>query len=170
MTHDELKKLKELCENATPGPWKGDEFEMLAPKAPTLIPGNVKIVWAEDHPMNEWDADFIAAAREALPKLIEEVERLKEENKDLEESYHEASDVFKRNMGEQNLKKRAEVEKERDRALRRVEKLEKVLTSLNEDEFLTLDWKHIIDRALAEDDKTKKTPVAIYRINKEAGK
>lgn len=72
-----LAELKSLAEKATPGPWVGDEFEMTAPKASTLIRGNVRLVWADDYHMNEWDASYIAAANpQTILDLIAKVEGL----------------------------------------------------------------------------------------------
>lgn len=75
----ELKHLEDLCSKATPGPWKGDEYEMTAPKVKTLEEGRIKLVWADDYHMSEFDAEFIAAARTALPELIARVRRLEAE-------------------------------------------------------------------------------------------
>ena len=62
MTLD-LDALKRLCEQATPGPWKPDGLEDFV----------------------SVDADFICAARTALPQLIAKVERLQ---KVAEAAYH----------------------------------------------------------------------------------
>jgi hypothetical protein len=65
-----LDEIEARAAAATPGPWVGDEFEMTAPKAPTFQAGNVKLVWADDYHMNEWDAEFIKHAREDIPWLL----------------------------------------------------------------------------------------------------
>lgn len=69
-----IKEILARAQAATPGPWVGDEFEMTTPKAPVLIPGNVRLVWAEDYHMSEWDAEFCKHARtdvESLAKALE---------------------------------------------------------------------------------------------------
>lgn len=63
------------AEKATEGPWIGDEFEMCAPKAPVVIPGNIRLVWADDYYMNEWDAEFIAQARTDVPELARRLKK-----------------------------------------------------------------------------------------------
>ena len=77
MKPERIKQLRELCEKATPGPWEqckddpwcvwvmnGDKdgFNLLA-----------ECGWID----NDWNAAFIAAARTAVPELLDEVERLR---------------------------------------------------------------------------------------------
>lgn len=73
------KTFADLCleraKKATEAPWVGDEFEMVAPNAPVMTPGFKKIVWADDYHMNEWDAEFIAFARTALPELAQRLKK-----------------------------------------------------------------------------------------------
>lgn len=59
MTQKELNRLKRLCAAATPGPWSGkiDQIGRINKKADSL---------------------FIAAARDALPRLIDEIEDLRQ--------------------------------------------------------------------------------------------
>jgi len=59
LTDEEIQQLRELCEKATPGPW---EIEF------------------DDGVGMDPDSTFIVAARTALPRLLDKVERLKEEN------------------------------------------------------------------------------------------
>jgi hypothetical protein len=111
MTDQELKKLRDLCEKATPGPWKNDcgngqvetedlrvvicnregglgrledclsmycrECEGDIFEAAKELPEEVQQLLKYD---NEDDMEFIAEARTAIPKLLDEVESLKEEN------------------------------------------------------------------------------------------
>ena len=60
-----LDELERLCEAATPGPWTLDESEsgLIGPHCEPIV--------------EACDALFIAAARDALPKLIAEVRRLR---------------------------------------------------------------------------------------------
>lgn len=79
MTKEERAELRALAEKATCGPWIGDEFEMVAPNAHVLTPGNKKLVWADDYHMNEWDAQYIAAANPSvILELLDENDRLKD--------------------------------------------------------------------------------------------
>lgn len=71
------KKLRELREKgkaATSGPWEGDEFEMCAPKAPVLEKRAVRIVWAFEYHMNQWDAEFAKIARNHWDLLLDIIE------------------------------------------------------------------------------------------------
>jgi hypothetical protein len=61
MTNEQLTELEELCEKATPGPWR--------------ISRNARIFEFK----LKADGRFIAAARTALPELIAEVRRLRNE-------------------------------------------------------------------------------------------
>lgn len=76
MDREELKRLRALADAATPGPWvfkaSGDSlrFSMRRP------PGGTIAVALTAEPE---DVDFIAAARTALPALLDEVERLRAE-------------------------------------------------------------------------------------------
>jgi hypothetical protein len=77
MTPEREKELRELCEKATPGDWSMWQ----SPDGPT-----VKIVWRNKEnlrcttffgPFREADdARFVAAARTAIPELLDEIERL----------------------------------------------------------------------------------------------
>lgn len=64
-----LDKLRAICASATPGPWghcTGNIYSTASPQD----------VINDDGFASEVDADFIAAARTALPALIELVEAL----------------------------------------------------------------------------------------------
>ena len=68
MTPAELQRLRELCERATPGPWEvfyGHTW-VLSTSTEDSVCSSVR----------DRDAAFIAAARETVPALIAEVERL----------------------------------------------------------------------------------------------
>lgn len=66
---EELNRLKEACEKATPGPWASQlkQRVVVDPRLPFLNP---------DKP----DIEFMVLSREAMPQLIAEVERLMELN------------------------------------------------------------------------------------------
>lgn len=67
MDADEIARLRALCERAEDAPWE--------------YAGNGRVV-SKEYDMDICcqvtgaDAEFIAAARDALPKLLDEVERL----------------------------------------------------------------------------------------------
>lgn len=78
MKAQEIEKLKELCEKATPGPWK-----LFCASSVTAVECNEKV------PVVSWggfdnsdrkigyhraNAAFISAARTAVPELIKEIE------------------------------------------------------------------------------------------------
>jgi len=75
MTDDEIKRLRRLCEVATPGPWAQDTGTLCNKVADAY--GRLLLRVHEDHERYPHDAAFIAAAREALPKLLDEVEAWK---------------------------------------------------------------------------------------------
>lgn len=104
MTDEELKAIKDRVDRATPGPWAWEAYGeksnnyhigVAYSKDETPCSGQVEsehydeaqnifiedILWStpigqlETH-VNYSDADFIAHAREDIPKLIAEVERL----------------------------------------------------------------------------------------------
>ena len=76
MTDDELRIIKERCEKATPGPWisfiegrdhtNGSSFIRTAGE-------DIELSGATDA-----DQDFIASCRHDVPRLTEEIERLKQ--------------------------------------------------------------------------------------------
>lgn len=78
-----IDECLERAEKATLGPWVGDEFEMVATKAPVLIKGNKRLVWADDYHMNEWDAEFIKHARTDVPELCNRLKTAIEELKNV---------------------------------------------------------------------------------------
>lgn len=72
MTTEELQRLRELCDQATPGPWAARPTNA---GTGLFTPSDEWICWEWD--IENHNAAFIAASREALPKLLDEVERLK---------------------------------------------------------------------------------------------
>ena len=89
----DIKKLREICEKASPGPWKAVASRTavgvcyrIFPESWGKVPDHGGICAYDDctslnpHPKGEQaaNAQFIAAARTALPELLDEVERLRE--------------------------------------------------------------------------------------------
>ena len=76
MTNEELKEIENRCNNATKGPWKsmiegrdhtsGDSF---------IMTGGEDIYIS--NPLLDNNQDFIANAKQDIPKLIEEIRKLK---------------------------------------------------------------------------------------------
>lgn len=78
MNAEELNTLKELCQDATPGPWVKNSAQggaqVWAKDLDRL--GSMRIAQLEHADFDYRNAEFIAAARTAVPKLIEQVEFL----------------------------------------------------------------------------------------------
>jgi hypothetical protein len=77
MTKEELDKLRELANAATPGPWHTmcvfGSWDL-----PVAVENDKGMqVFEVQGRFGHTDAAFIAASREAVPKLIDEVERLR---------------------------------------------------------------------------------------------
>lgn len=80
MTEDDLKVIEERCESARKGPWKsfiegrdhmsGSSFIRVSNEANP--DDDIELTGATDA-----DQDFIAHAREDIPKLIAEIRRLR---------------------------------------------------------------------------------------------
>lgn len=77
-----LRKWKELCEAATPGPWEATfvfgspDFPIAVVTADAKSDTIVGILQGDCSERPSDDIRFIAASREAVPALIAEVERL----------------------------------------------------------------------------------------------
>ena len=90
ITESWLAELGGVAAKATPGPWEydGQHYEISTPRGESywLIISESRSAPDQEHPPDEfghqYDANyaFIAAAREAVPKLIAEVRRLQAEN------------------------------------------------------------------------------------------
>ena len=86
MSDLDLKKLHDLCEAATPGPWSWDGVELDGGEwacDPVLSATCSPCGWsgcsgARAEVLHQ-DVEFIAAARTALPQLLDEVETLRAE-------------------------------------------------------------------------------------------
>lgn len=116
MTDADIKRLRALCEAATPGPWTAqtvcdtDSDDWCAVGPTHLYADDDPAVDDGDpHPAAEADAAFIAAARTALPALLDEVEGLRAEGKETQHDKEQAVLVFR--------KDRDRSEKLRDEAL-----------------------------------------------------
>ncbi|MFT5993990.1 MAG: hypothetical protein ACI82G_003001, partial [Bradymonadia bacterium] len=74
MTKDELQRIEQLCRGVTPGPWKASiEGRDHMSGCDVVLTGHSDI---ELVGMPPGDVDFIAAARQVVPRLVAEVRRL----------------------------------------------------------------------------------------------
>lgn len=79
MHQEQLNAIKERATKATPGPWRyNKKYEYLAPVIPQQ---NVAVICNEIY----WQGneEFIENAREDVPALVAEVERLREALEDI---------------------------------------------------------------------------------------
>jgi hypothetical protein len=75
LTAEELARLGTLCQRATPGPWEGDDWGHLN----TVPTSDSSPGWLADFGVDpNGNRHFCAAARTALPALLDEVVRLRE--------------------------------------------------------------------------------------------
>ena len=74
MTPEQLAAIRARAEAATPGPWHDDQDGMVYS---TCQPGCAVVI--NDIDLAVEDAEFIAHAREDIPALVAEVERLQTE-------------------------------------------------------------------------------------------
>ena len=75
ISEEELLAIKQRADNATKGPWKAYIEGRDMQSASSFIKtqgGDIELIGA-----SEADFDFIANARQDIPRLIEEIERLK---------------------------------------------------------------------------------------------
>ena len=88
MTAEELAAIKKRCDKATPGPWKFDAHSKCYIWEDDGI--CVAVVWHYRSPKE--NAEFIANARQDVPALLAQVERLMDENKLLQETLRAMSE------------------------------------------------------------------------------
>jgi len=84
MTPEELKAIRERAEKATPGPWEADK-DLPAVLAHSrrwderLSMLTVNPIFGDDGKQWRHDQQFIAHAREDIPRLLDEIDRLLKE-------------------------------------------------------------------------------------------
>lgn len=98
MTEERLNEIKVRIEKATTGPWDtGKQYEQMDPGHYVYSKANGLIVVAEEEgTIRENDANFIANARQDIPDLIAEIERVREladELSRLMDDYHYAGTI-----------------------------------------------------------------------------
>lgn len=82
MTAEEIAKLRELCARATPGHWRVDWTWTGKHSMPMCVEssnGKIVTIMDEHEPADVANAEWMAAAREALPRALDEIERLRAE-------------------------------------------------------------------------------------------
>jgi hypothetical protein len=89
LTKAEIDELRRLSEHAAPAPWRamvegrdhtsGDSFIMIGREDDR---GEDMYVSRDSGPASPADLDFIAAARNYLPRLLDEITKLHSENDD----------------------------------------------------------------------------------------
>jgi hypothetical protein len=80
LTRSELNEIKERCEKATQGPWKSMVEGRNHSSGSSFIMTGTENNRGEDIELSgatAADQDFIAQARQDVPKLLEEIERLR---------------------------------------------------------------------------------------------
>ena len=80
MTEKELKKIEDRCNKATKGPWKS----MIEGRDHTSGDGFIMTGGEDiyiDNPLLDNNQDFIANAKQDIPKLISEIRKLKAKTK-----------------------------------------------------------------------------------------
>ncbi|GIM45942.1 hypothetical protein DNHGIG_14910 [Collibacillus ludicampi] len=105
MNKEQLQAIRERVNRATPGPWsihREDVGDDVVFYVPTMIKSEKRTIVDSDGGLISWsepctseqveaDAEFIAHAREDVPALLNEVERLEEENRRFREALEEIS-------------------------------------------------------------------------------
>jgi hypothetical protein len=71
-----IDRLRSLESAATKGPWRLDGFDIVSPTAGTLINGNTKLVVGSPDYLCEEDETLIIELRNALPLLLDHIEKL----------------------------------------------------------------------------------------------
>jgi hypothetical protein len=84
LTDEELSALRRLCDGASRAPWRafiegrdhtsGSDFIMIGPEEDRE---DDMYVNQDSRPASSADLDFIVAARNSLPRLLDEVARLR---------------------------------------------------------------------------------------------
>ena len=79
MTDEELDRIEQVLNEATPGPWKC--WKKPTELDPSVVIATDVFIFRTLGGNDEANAEFIIEAREAVPKLIAEIKRLRKEEK-----------------------------------------------------------------------------------------
>lgn len=77
MPDEQLQEIRERAEQATPGPWRYQSWEWRIYSPPGTQLSLDWLASVEGSAIPDADGDFIAHAREDIPVLLAEVERLR---------------------------------------------------------------------------------------------
>ena len=92
ITPSRIAELRKLADEATPGPWSwvpaedDDLYDWLSAPTDELMMHSIDSDEGSWIAVEERNALFIAACREAVPALLDEIERLQTENEELSET------------------------------------------------------------------------------------
>jgi len=90
MTKDRLATIREREEKASKGPWKKELGFCGAERIPFLVRPGFDGVQFGRRPNDDNDMEFAAHARQDVPDLLDEVERLTRENERLQKDFAES--------------------------------------------------------------------------------
>jgi hypothetical protein len=76
LSEEEIAEVRQRCENATPGPWKSYIESREKMSGSDFIMTGAEDIYLTGATMA--DQEFIAHARQDIPKLISEIKRLKQ--------------------------------------------------------------------------------------------
>ncbi|UYZ12187.1 hypothetical protein A6764_00045 [Brevibacillus sp. WF146] len=95
ITPEELTAIRERAEKATPGPWLWSGAKVLNGKYMFVPQGSyladTLITFGDTYENGGYDAEFIAHAREDIPRLLAEIERLRTALEEINRAWYEDS-------------------------------------------------------------------------------
>jgi hypothetical protein len=102
VTDEEMTKLQEMLQDATPGPWRSTHIEGFGPQMFIVTDSDdSQARWynvvATMNNVNHIGGELLAWSRDGMPRLIRRIEALKNEIKELRARY-DAEDDSKKNM------------------------------------------------------------------------
>lgn len=103
MNQEQLNAIKERVAKATPAPWYWNKNYKRGVSSNADSEGDIADFWKDDNATA--DAQFVAHAREDVPLLIEEIERLREENRQLNLKYEFTPDEIQAALHEAYVEK-----------------------------------------------------------------
>ena len=90
ITSEWIEKMRNACDAATPGPWESKHYGRYEDHDECCI----ALTDDSIEPSKYANADFIAAARTALPAALDEIERLAADNRKLREAHELAQSGY----------------------------------------------------------------------------
>jgi hypothetical protein len=118
ITAAELAAIRERAEKATPGPWGWSDAKVRDGKYVFVPQGSyladTLIMFGDTYENGEQDAEFIAHAREDIPKLLAEIERLRTALEEINRAWYEDSTDYDLAMKVRTILDRSGFRKESD--------------------------------------------------------